>query len=159
MAKLGTVLIAARGSSIDCLNIIDGSLLSTWNCPPTRESSDRKPLVPTVELKSALQKSELSSVESVLDFPPPAKKRRLSTDGDGIPTTGEQKALVKEGKKKQNNRSDAVASGLESPAVIALAVTQDGKHVVAVTGEDKCIRVFDCVSSAGQPALKQLSQR
>lgn len=166
MARLGNVLIAARGSSIDSLNISDGSLLSTWTSPAPipQETTNGKTEAPVAEQKTnltpppSLQKSESSSVNITLDASgsPPAKKRRLSKD--------EERQRSKEigqnpPKKKQNNRSDAVASGLEAPAVIALAVTRDGKHVVAVTGEDKSIRVFQNVSENSQHELQQLSHR
>jgi tRNA (guanine-N(7)-)-methyltransferase subunit TRM82 len=161
MARLGNILIAARGSSIDSLNISDGSLLSTWNCPstpiPEVSNGNATPKKPASEVKPALEKSESSSVDVTLDVSgsPPAKKRRLSKDEEKQPP----KELVSQNppKKKQNNRSDAVASGLEAPAVIALAVTRDGKHVVAVTGEDKTIRVFQSLSNEGY--LEQISQR
>lgn len=166
MAKLGNVLIAARGSSIDSLNISNGSLLSTWTCPsPTpQEATNGKTAIPVLEPKEnltpppTLQKSESESVDITLDTSgsPPAKKRRLSKD--------EERQRSKEigqnpPKKKQINRSDSVASGLEAPAVIALVVSRDGKHVVAVTGEDKSIRVFQNVSENGQHELQQLNQR
>jgi tRNA (guanine-N(7)-)-methyltransferase subunit TRM82 len=37
-----------------------------------------------------------------------------------------------------------------------LIVTSDGRHIVAVTGEDKCIRVFD---TNFENQLRQLSER
>lgn len=37
-----------------------------------------------------------------------------------------------------------------------LIVTSDGRHVVAVTGEDKCIRVFETTLAS---ELRQLSER
>jgi len=95
-------------------------------------------------------------VEITIDSasPPPAKKRKLSAS---VPV--EAKPVSKEGKKKQNSRLDAVSSGLEAPAVVALAVTKGGRHVIAVTGEDKTIRVFGIVQEGGVHRLKQLSQR
>jgi len=155
VAKLGNIVVAARGSSIDSFTLLEGSFLSTWSSSGLQEEANGKS-----EAKSTpiLQNSESSSVDTSLDAAPPAKKRRLSK------VTGEEekvdeKGPAKEGKKKKNNRSDAVVSSLEAPVIIALAVTKDGKHVVAVTGEDKSIRVFESVSEDGKQTLKQLSQR
>lgn len=182
MAKLGNVLLAARESSIDSLNISDGSLISTWTCPspPIATNLKKETLQPKLEAEKKptriLEKSESSSVEITLHAEPPAKKRRITKDesepsskveenGAGqnegekaLPKTDAKKA-AKEPKKKKDNRSEAVASGLGSPAVIALVVTKDGKHVVAVTGEDKSIRLFENISENGTHSLKQLSQR
>jgi len=44
----------------------------------------------------------------------------------------------------------------EAPAVIALASTRRGDHVIVVTGEDKSIRVFE---HDGRGQLRQISQR
>jgi tRNA (guanine-N(7)-)-methyltransferase subunit TRM82 len=90
-------------------------------------------------------------VENVIDEGlPPVKRRKLSGAED----------QEKNGRKKANNRSDAVTSGLESPAVISLAVTKEGRHVVAVTGEDKSIRVFESIfAKDGKHQLRHLSRR
>lgn len=158
MTRCGDILVAARGSSIDSFKLEDGLLLSTWNCPSSQHSQDGK--TPNGELDlttkvATIQTSESSLVEIALDISsPPAKKRKLSQSGQ-VPTLVEPK----DGKKKQNNRSAAVASGLEAPAVTVLASTTDGKHVIAVTGEDKSIRVFEHVFIDGAHQLKQLSQR
>lgn len=135
--RSGNILIAARGSSIDSFSLQNGSFLSTWTNAPSS-----KPQPPTSTPASS----------------PPAKRRKIS-DGEieeGKEELKEEPVKAQNGsspskkeKKKQNNRSEAVASGLEHPAIIALTVTQDGKHVVAVTAEDKSIRVFENISTAG----------
>jgi len=136
LQKCGNILIAARGSSIDSFSLEDRSLLSTWKCPTPFQ--DLKIAEPS---KSTTEKSDTE--------PSPAKKRKLSVGGDS------EKPEVK---KKSNNRADAVSSGLEAPAVIALAVR--GQHVVAVTGEDKSIRVFENMfKEDGKHYLKHISQR
>ena len=155
MEKCGNLLVAARGSSIDLFSLEDGSLKSTWNCP-TPQGGQNGPQAEQVTIKLATQNPE-SSVDITIDSSfPPAKKRKLSAS-----ETDKTKNLTsKEGKKKQNNRSDAVASGLEAPAVINLAIANGGQHVIAVTGEDKSIRVFEVVlENGGNPQLRQLSQR
>ncbi|KAK0654456.1 tRNA (guanine-N(7)-)-methyltransferase non-catalytic subunit trm82 [Lasiodiplodia hormozganensis] len=44
----------------------------------------------------------------------------------------------------------------QRPRIIKLVASRDGQHIVAVTGEDKCVRVFSLDPSG---ALKQLSER
>ncbi|KUJ22247.1 uncharacterized protein LY89DRAFT_714084 [Mollisia scopiformis] len=158
MTRCGDILVAARGSSIDLFKLQDGSLLSTWNCSNHDNQNGKVSDGGGADLTTMLvttQTSESSSVEIALDAAsPPAKKRKLS-HSEQSPNQTEPK----NGKKKQNNRSAAVASGLEAPAVTVLASTTDRKHVVAVTGEDKSIRVFEIVTTDGVHILKQLSQR
>jgi tRNA (guanine-N(7)-)-methyltransferase subunit TRM82 len=150
LKQCGTILIAARGSSIDSFSLDDHSLLSTWKC----SSSQQPNISPETSKKLTPQNSE-SSVDIVLSSAdPPAKRRKLSNAGDS------QKPNEKNGKKKANNRSDAVSSGLQAPAVIALAATKGGEHVIAVTGEDKSIRVFENIFEAdGKHKLRHISQR
>jgi len=156
LAKCGNILLAARGSRIDSFNLENGSLLSTWSCPSTQENLNGKVADGATIKKITTQNSESSSVDITLDAPsPPAKRRKLSSSEAADVEPGS-----KEGKKKQNNRSDAVASGLEAPAVIALTATRDARHVIAVTGEDKSIRVFEnSIEEGGKQELKQISKR
>lgn len=147
-----SLLLAARGSSIDVFE--DSALLSTWSCPSIQETGRSQPRS-EVSTKLATQNSESSSVEITIDTSShPAKKRKLSAS-----EPAKSRPDSKEGKRKQNNRSDAVLSGLEAPAVIALAVTKDGHHVIIVTGEDKSIRVLGIAQENGVFRLRQLSQR
>lgn len=150
MVRCGNILVAARGSSIDAFQ--DGSLLSTWKFP-SRERTEtvRSPL--EIATKLVTQTSESSSVEITISPSPPAKRRKLSAS-----EPAEAPPVSKEGRKKRTNRSDAVLSGLEAPAVVALAATNGDDHVIAVTGEDKSIRVFQNVWEGGVHQLKQLSQ-
>jgi tRNA (guanine-N(7)-)-methyltransferase subunit TRM82 len=152
MVQSGNLLVAARGSSIDLFQ--DGSLLSTWKCPSIEGMGNTQP-PPELATKLVTQTSESSSIEITIDSSSPsAKKRKLSAS-----EPAEAKPVSKQAKKKQKNRSDAVLSGLEAPAVVTLAVTKDGRHVIAVTGEDKSIRVFENVRENGVHQLKQLCQR
>ncbi|TAQ89808.1 hypothetical protein B7494_g1896 [Chlorociboria aeruginascens] len=123
--KCGTnTLIAGRGSSIDCFNLEDGSLSSTWKCP----------------VKDIIQKTKSDSCTDIpqgISSPsPPTKKRKISGEAEDSWT-----AEAKNGK-KANARSNAITTSLETPAVTTLTVTHNGQHVIAITGEDKSIRVF-----------------
>ncbi|TVY84994.1 tRNA (guanine-N(7)-)-methyltransferase non-catalytic subunit trm82 [Lachnellula suecica] len=166
MQKCGTLLVAARGSNIDLFNLNDGSFISTWQCPPSQGAVKVKPSIAEASPKLENKGSESSSVDiTVESSAPPAKRRKLSEDGqdeNSAKTHGEEnKGGTKKTKKekKQGNRLDSVASGLDAPAVIALAVTSDSQHMIAITGEDKSIRVFSVTPQDGVANLQHLSQR
>ncbi|KAH7364496.1 guanine-N(7)--methyltransferase subunit trm82 [Rhexocercosporidium sp. MPI-PUGE-AT-0058] len=167
MVTCGNVLVAARGSSVDSFNLESGSLLSTWTCPASQDAKKER-LSPADEQK----KDEIPNPETATEGGdpeengPPAKKRKLSSENveakseeTSTPNTIQEQQDGKKKKQKQNNRSDAVACGLQAPAVIALAATKDGRHVIAVTGEDKSIRVFESIEKGGSYRLQHLSQR
>lgn len=157
MTRCGDILVAARGSSIDAFKLQDGSLLSTWTDSGRQNFQAGNSLElaaePTTKLATQSSKSS-STIDITLETTsPPAKKRKLS-----LPDQSPFQPEAKNGKRKQNNRSSAVASGLDAPAITVLVSTTDGRHVIAVTGEDKSIRVFENVIG-GVHRLKQISQR
>jgi len=166
--KCGNLLVAARGSNIELFNLSDGSCISTWKCPITHGTSKAKPPVKEITSKLENQDSKSSSVDITIETSsPPTKRRKLSGGDDQDENSakdpkeeqkGDKKPTRKE-KKKYDYRLDAVATGLEAPAVIALAVTSDAQHVIAITGEDKSIRVFSLTCQDGVTRLNQLSQR
>ena len=154
--RCGQVLIAARGSSIDTFNSESGSLLSTWRVPSAEEpnpvSSSSKAIV------ESLESYDLESTEGVGDaYAPATKRRKLSTVEDIAQEPAQTNGAKgqEKGSKRDNKRSDVVISNLETPVVILLEVTRDERHVTAVTGEDKAIRVF----KLGDDGLIQLSCR
>lgn len=164
----GKVLVAARGSFIDTFNPEDGSLLSTWKYPSAQESDNSKQNIPSQILDEPVILVEthksVSPSEVAPDSSPPPKRRKLSTGIEDRPAqpSAKENGMKKDqnGGKKGNKRLDAVTSGLETPAVIALATTEGGRHVIAVTGEDKSIRVFEnTFDGDGKHFLTQLSQR
>jgi tRNA (guanine-N(7)-)-methyltransferase subunit TRM82 len=136
----GNVLFAARGSTIDLFSLENGSLLSTWSSTTHAPGS--------------------TNLDS-----PPAKRRKLSKQDDNTKDTNTQAHVTNEESQetkketKQNSRANAVASGLDGPAVACLQTSSDGKYVVAVTAEDKSLRVFELVENHGTPELKQRSVR
>jgi tRNA (guanine-N(7)-)-methyltransferase subunit TRM82 len=178
LTKQGNLLVAARDSNIDLFNLEDGSHLSTWSFPSAEKVQYLKAVVEDQRKVSATQECQSSSIDIIVDSTsPPAKRRKLSSDEtekQGTPIKGsEQESAVdsnvavqtkgtsekQQKKQKQNNRSVAISTGQGFPAIIALAISEDEKHVVAVTGEDKCIRVFDVVSEGEMARLVQMSER
>lgn len=151
LQKCGDILVAASGSCIDSLSLDDnGSILSCWKCPTTNESKKTEAISQNACSKLIIQTSGTSSEDVVSGSSPPAKRRKLS----GAEDVGDN-STDQSGKKNINNRSSAVGSGLDAPAIVALNATKDGQHVVAVTG-DKSIRVFQ---RDGAGNLRQISQR
>lgn len=130
----GNLLIAARGSSIESFNLRDGSLNSSWKAPGNPAPAVKKEHEEVVALVP--QTSDMSVNSTNEDSAPPAKRRRLSA------TAEEAKVSKGPTMKKVNSRAQVFNVGLENPNVIALAVTRDCRHVIAVTGEDKSIRVL-----------------
>jgi len=149
----GDFLVAAKGSSIGSFNLKDGSLHSTWKCLATEGSKgtsngeDAHALAPETSDSSSVNIARKESS-------PPAKRRRLSDAEqdeakDTRPSTG---------KKKVNNRAPGVSTA-GAPSIIALAVTRDAKHVIAVTGEDKSIRVLEWDDVEKGVGLREISKR
>jgi tRNA (guanine-N(7)-)-methyltransferase subunit TRM82 len=161
LQSCGGVLLAARGSSIDSFDLGNGALLSTWTVPQEKKSASSNGAASVVSEK----KDPEPSKDGVNEYSPPAKRRKLSEAEDesvAKPSNGaNQQKKENTGGKKGNKRSEAVITGLDTPAVIALTSTKDGLHVIAVTGEDKSIRVFSNGINAenGKQCLEQLSQR
>ena len=77
---------------------------------------------------------------------PPAKRRKVEGGREPVPNA--------QPKSKKNNPYDCPAN--ERPFVQGLYATTDGRHLVAITGSDKTIWVFE---HDGAGNLKQLSRR
>ena len=93
----------------------------------------------------------------------PSKKRRLS-DGEAAGGSSESSIsveIVAERAKGQRRQAKTVHSKL--PNVSHLIAAKDQKHIIAITAEDKCIRVFELASALDtryhRGRLKLLTQR
>jgi len=78
---------------------------------------------------------------------PPSKRQKISSTNDHYDSSSAE--IIVE---NTNDSSPQVSN----PIVIKLAGTRNGRKVVAVTGDDKCIRTFD-LSDSG--ILEQRSER
>lgn len=156
------VLLAARGSSIDLFSLESGSRLSTWTCPPTPSSVNSNKKTPVTDNTVGTLPDSIRSAT-----PPPPKRRKLSPSSDGVPdnekSVGAENALVdveKSSERRPTYNRGLTTTGLEAPAIIALISAPSGTHVIAVTGEDKSIRVFENLSvDGGKGGLHQISLR
>lgn len=168
----GDVLVAARGCSLHTFSITDGSHLFTWKSPPLRRDG-RSEATPDQENGS----SAPASVTREEDTPalaehdsssPPTKRRKVERSekaGEEEPDQeidqkaagdGTAKKSRKRGKNKKKQQMFPVPKPEEQPMVQCLTATPDGRYVVAVTGLDKIIWVFE---HDGAGNLEQLSQR
>ncbi|KAK2765337.1 tRNA (guanine-N(7)-)-methyltransferase non-catalytic subunit trm82 [Arachnomyces sp. PD_36] len=129
------LLFAAAGPSIYAFDLEDGAHLSIW-------PQDRDVEAPKSEPTNASPK-DVTEPETQ---GPPEKKRKLSSSAaDSKPDDSQEAAAEDSG------------SGNTTWSVIPILTTSaDGKHLIAVTGEDKCIRVFNCDKDG---KLTQLSGR
>lgn len=126
----GYILVAASGSSISTYRLNNGALLATW-CPPQKPKGKGKKESGEAEWKDAQAHSERANNDSQ----PPIKRTKRSGRGDGPDRPAESTAI-------NFPKSVAGSSTTSKAAVTKLAITSDAKYVIAVTGDDKCIRVF-----------------
>ena len=135
------VLFAAAGPYIYSLSLASGEIVSTW---PSNSNDD-------------LCDSE-NGVTAQKDPPgePPSKKRKLSADGAAAESSDSSTSveIVAERAKGQRRKAKVIDSKL--PTVSHLIAAKGQKHVIAVTTEDKRLRVLE-IGKRGR--LKLLSQR
>ena len=131
------VLLAASGPSIRVFAAEDGTFISKWSHVETPEGE-----------KNPRDRSPGSHDAKE----PPLKKKKLSGGDDAASDTSVE-VVVEDGSKR---RRKPKRKPFSIPSVVLLIATTDGKYIVAVTGEDKTIRVLELL---GNGTLKQLSQR
>ncbi|KAI1281058.1 hypothetical protein F5Y07DRAFT_317580 [Xylaria sp. FL0933] len=144
LSRLGknTLFCAARGGSIQTFDLTASSQpLFSWSHPSIKQAG--------------------AEDEGRTENQPPSKRRKLASDDaeenvgveneqgmPNTPTNGEKNQ--KKGKKTSRPPQP------EAPFVILLTATEDGSHVIAVTGQDKTLWVFE---HDGKGSLKELSRR
>ncbi|KAL8734201.1 MAG: hypothetical protein Q9166_001687 [cf. Caloplaca sp. 2 TL-2023] len=132
-----TVLLSASGSKIFLFSITSGDLISIWQSQQIRPASS-----------SVLEKS----IEENDGTARPAKRRKNFSPNQGSDSSFAE--IVTEDAQTRPVKSSKPQ--VTDPNVIKLAATSDSRFVVAVTDEDKCVRVLQ-LDSNGQ--LQQLSAR
>ena len=138
----GNTVFAAQGSDIHSFNSAL-QYVSTWKYP----------------VQQAVQQADESNGPSAeaQDSPaqeePPTKRRKVEPGQE----EGPKGRRAKFKNRQPNNKSAKYdVPGNERPFIQGLYVTTDGRHLVAITGSDKTIWVFE---HDGAGNLKQLSQR
>ncbi|KAJ2992549.1 hypothetical protein NUW58_g2128 [Xylaria curta] len=149
----GSLFCAAKGCSILTFDLGDKSeSLFSWSHPSLKQAKGAN---------QAKETHEAPEDGSRTGQQPPSKRRKLgsddaesnagSEDAQGAPDTpanGEEKQ--KKGKAKGTPPKPEV------PFVVLLTATEDGSHVIAVTGQDKTLWVFE---HDGKGSLAEVSQR
>ena len=171
----GDILIAARGASIHTFNATDGSYISSWQVPQKAEKAEKaeeaKEQAKDSETTEEAAKVEETAKGDVLpaaegdDDAPPSKRRRVEGEEAEAQSEKTQENAQKKKKKPKNKApqvykdpAKAQASALRTadlPVISILEVTADGRHVVAIMGQDKTVRVL----SHKNGHLTQLSAR
>lgn len=167
---LGDYIFAARGGGVHTFNVVTGSHISSWIHPDTEKqaANTAENAAPTVP-EEAKEDVDMEPAPPASEEPP-AKRQRLDEAGEAKDTEegevdvnaaeDQEKGSKKKGKKAKNRarggENHRSAQGPERPIVVLITSTENGKHVIAVSGHDKVIWVFE---HDGEGKLKQLSQR
>ena len=135
------IILGASGSSIFSFSALDGSFLSKWSSVAPKKSA----IIPHGEA-SVKETKEISNIDRG------PKRRKYSTSADGSGSASPE-IVVDSGEQKP---SQASSGNDTAPFVLRIIGTSDGDHVVAITGEDKCVRVLKLQADG---RLETLSER
>lgn len=141
------ILVGASGSYIHTFSAQNGRYLSTW--PFVESTKQTRSIGQKIGNKSEVRHSKISPQD---DSSRPSKRQKLSPVRDESGSSSAE--IVVAGDSDDGDSSSPQQPS--NPPVIKLAATSTGQYVIAVTGEDKCIRVFDL---AADGTLTQLSER
>ncbi|KAH6964180.1 hypothetical protein DER45DRAFT_555760 [Fusarium avenaceum] len=171
----GNVLFAARGGKIHSFSLQDGSHLSTWKHPDVdKVDAAVKSLSGDVSSDKPVGQ-DTAVAEGEEDDGPPAKRQRTEEPKDEM-TPAEPNAQEEtkdagdaksEGKKKggkkskdrrnqQKTKDHNISRVPDRPVITHLISSSDDSHIVAISGHDKAIWVFE---NDGKGSLIQLSKR
>ena len=134
------VLLAASGPSLCSFDVSDGSLLSVWR----QEDS----FAPSKELKKVSPNGHVPEKIERQSPERPSKRSRYSSS-NGYDSTSTEMVT-------ESGNGNGVKSQYMYPSITKLAGTSDGQHVVAITGDDKSVRVLKLLANG---TLVQLSVR
>ncbi|KID99986.1 tRNA methyltransferase, partial [Metarhizium majus ARSEF 297] len=163
---IGNILFATRGGKIHSFNLSDHKHISTWQHPDVEKQSiaGDSQNEPKSETKTPTNAENVPETEQ---SEPPAKRQKVA-EGDlnisaGDATAKKEKIVQKKvkggkGKGKSDNHGDKSRMGrvVDRPLITLLTCTDDGKHLIAVSGHDKSVWVFE---HDGEGQITQLSQR
>ena len=161
----GDVVFAARGGQIQTFKLGGGPALTTWNHP----EAEREASASAQSAGDSAEKTpQAAGAESpAVEDEPPTKRQRVeqgapeesATDaGSATPQTeAEEKGNgKKKDKKGHGNYRGPFSRQPDYHLIIILEVSADGKHLVAVSGNDKTLWVFE---HDGNGVLKEASKR
>ncbi|TRX93864.1 hypothetical protein FHL15_005246 [Xylaria flabelliformis] len=143
---------AAKGCSIQTFNLDGGSQpLFSWTHPSLQQA---KTVAETKETTHGRLESEEQTRQQ-----PPSKRRKLGSDEADAETEAGQgtPAATANGEKNQKKgKANWAQPKPEAPLIVLLTATADGSHVIAVTGQDKTLWVFE---HDGKGSLEEVSRR
>ena len=141
-------MIAASGPYIHAFNAVDGKYLSSWPSIQETKASNQ------VELDRKLSGNESAAPSSSCDITErPQKRRKLSSAREDSGSSAE--IVIENGDVNLDSLRAKQSSDPVSP-VILLVCDSTGGYIVAVTGDDKAIRVFELTADG---LLSQKSER
>ncbi|KAG6040858.1 hypothetical protein E4U41_006830 [Claviceps citrina] len=175
------ILFATRGGKIHSFNLSDSKHLSTWQHPDVEKfaitPTTQKDPAPHDENQAAASAASDAAAPAAEASEPPAKRQKTA-QGKEEPEAASDSALhqhktaeasagsgcTNQGKRRGKKQSKGPSHGdnsrmgkvVDRPVITLMACTNDGSHLVAVSGHDKAVWVFE---HDGHGALTQLSQR
>lgn len=145
----GDVLFAARGGKIHTFKLSDGSFISTWKHPGLENLNQKAPASTETQPEAEAAVTESAPASSPPDQnEPPTKRQKVDTDKAA---NGTQKA-----NKHHRGNDSRFGTVPDRPVVSQITTTVDGSYVIAVSGHDKSIWVFE---HDGEGHLTVLSKR
>lgn len=162
----GGIIFAARSGQIHTFSLESRGLLDTWKHPDVFK-------VTNALEESAVEAEDAEPADHPEESEPPAKRQRTISDEDVStskvsernPNTGEEPRDIieesgrkgKRAKGKRQGKTQRIHSSVpDRPIVTHLISTNDGKYLLAVTGHDKTVWVFE---HDGEGRIKVLAQR
>ncbi|KFX88944.1 hypothetical protein V490_07310 [Pseudogymnoascus sp. VKM F-3557] len=150
---VGEYLVGASAHSLQTFDLSNGSQISSWACPEQLNKAALTSQSEPTNDDDGLQDSEAPPIEVAgSDSNQPAKRRKLSDPSNKEPSSV---GGAKKGEKPRSCKQKTTTNTSLYPNIVALTSSNDGKHVIIVTGEDKTIRVLQHEDGH----LKQLSER
>ena len=146
------ILLAANGPYILSLDLKNGGVSSKW----PDDTAHSPPAQHFEASRAGAGAGALGGTDKEDD--PPNKRRKVSASQQEEQNSCESSSSIEfvSERAKGQRRKKKIVSKSALPNVSHLISTADGLHVIAVTAEDKCIRVFE-LNSLGN--LRPLSER
>ncbi|KAM7219140.1 hypothetical protein V8F06_005437 [Rhypophila decipiens] len=141
----GGVVFAARAGSIYSFNS-DLEYISAWEYPVKQQQQTKGQ-----EASATEQQKESSAADG-----PPTKRRKVESSQEAAPSNGSGDAEGAGAPETKPKKGKSYTTPTDRAFVQGLYSTTDGRHLVAITGSDKTIRVFE---HDGAGNLRLLSER
>jgi tRNA (guanine-N(7)-)-methyltransferase subunit TRM82 len=171
LAAHGDILFAARGGQIQTFRVAGSAPLSTWRHPAAEAEEKASKPPPNSQTDNSVTNAG-EQLEQVA-LAPPIKKQMLEdssenkeapegesagigANGNDVEESGGGKRRKKNDKKKFTVHRGPISRQTDLHVIILMALTSDGGHLVAVSGHDKAIWVFE---HDGNGQLTELSRR